>query len=35
MINDKPGVFAKIIKSKDEDNPFDYTNVYTLKEIKK
>ena len=34
MINDKPGVFAKIIKSKEEDNPFDYTNVYTLKEIK-
>jgi len=34
MINDEPGVFAKIIKSKEEDNPFDYTNVYTLKEIK-
>ena len=34
MINDKPGVFAKIIKSKEEGNPFDYTNVYTLKEIK-
>jgi len=34
MINDKPGIFAKIIKSKEKDNPFDYTNVYTLKEIK-
>ena len=34
MIMDKPGVFAKIIKSKEEGNPFDYTNVYTLKEIK-
>ncbi len=34
MINNKPGVFAKIIKSKEEDNPFDYTNVYMLKEIK-
>ena len=34
MIIDKPGVFAKIIKSKEEGNPFDYTNVYTLKEIK-
>ncbi len=34
MINDQPGVFAKIIKSKEEGNPFDYTNVYVLKEIK-
>ncbi len=34
MINDKPGVYAKIIIVKDEGNPFDYTNVYTLKEIK-
>lgn len=34
MINDKPGVFAKIIIVKDEDPPFGYTKVYTLKEIK-
>ena len=34
MINDKPGIYAKIIIAKEEGNPFDYTNVYTLKEIK-
>lgn len=34
MINDKPGTYAKIIIAKEEGNPFDYTNVYTLKEIK-
>ncbi len=34
MINEKPGVFAKIIISKSEGNPFDYTNVYELEEIK-
>lgn len=34
MINNKPGVFAKIIKSKTEGNPLGYTNVYELKEIK-
>jgi len=34
MINNKPGVFAKIIMSKKEENPFDYTNVYELIEIK-
>ncbi len=34
MINNKPGVFAKIIKSQEEGNPMDYTNVYELKEIK-
>jgi len=34
MVNNKPGVFAKIIKVKDAMVPFGYTNVYTLKEIK-
>jgi hypothetical protein len=34
MINDKPGVFAKIIVVQDEGNPFDYTNVYIIKDIK-
>ncbi len=34
MINDKPGVYAKIMIAKEEGNPFDYTNVYILKEIK-
>ena len=34
MINEKPGIYAKIIFSKTEGNPFDYTNVYELKEIK-
>lgn len=34
MINEKPGVFAKIIIAKDEDPPFGYTKVYALKEIK-
>lgn len=34
MINDKPGVYAKIIIAKEEGNPFDNTRVYTLKEIK-
>ena len=34
MVNEKPGVFAKFIISKTEGNPFDYTNVYKLKEIK-
>jgi len=34
MINDKPGVFAKIIIVKDEDPPFGYSNIYALKEIK-
>lgn len=34
MINEKPGVYAKIIIAVDEGTPFDYTNVYTLKEIK-
>jgi hypothetical protein len=35
MIIDQPGVFAKIIKSKEDGFSMDYTNVYTLKEIKK
>ncbi len=34
MINDKPGVYAKIIKSKEDGFSMDYTNVYTLTEIK-
>jgi len=34
MINDKPGVFAKIIRVKDEDPPFGFANMYLLKEIK-
>ncbi|WP_457618959.1 hypothetical protein [Lutibacter sp.] len=34
MINEKPGVFAKIIIVKGEDPPFGYTKVYALKEIK-
>ncbi|MFK5877890.1 MAG: hypothetical protein QM478_00185 [Flavobacteriaceae bacterium] len=34
MVNDKPGVFAKIIRVNDARVPFFYTNVYTLKEIK-
>jgi len=34
MINEKPGVFAKVIISKTEESPFDYMNVYELKEIK-
>lgn len=34
MVNEKPGVFAKIIKVKDAMVPFGYTNVFTLKEIK-
>ncbi len=34
MINNKPGVFAKIIIVNDEDTPFDYSNIYMLKEIK-
>lgn len=34
MINDKPGTYAKIIIAVEEGNPFDYTNVYKLKEIK-
>ena len=34
MINDKPGVYAKIIKSKEDGSPMDYTNVYMLTEIK-
>ena len=34
MINNKPGVFAKIIIVKDEDPPFGYNNIYVLKEIK-
>ena len=35
MIINQPGVFAKIIKSKEDGFSMDYTNVYTLKEIKK
>jgi len=34
MINEKPGVYAKIIKVKDAPIPFGSTNVYILKEIK-
>ncbi len=34
MINEKPGVFAKIVKVKDAPVPYGFTNVYTLKEIK-
>ncbi|WP_457611403.1 hypothetical protein [Lutibacter sp.] len=34
MINDMPGVFAKIIKVKEAPAPFNYTNLYILKEIK-
>lgn len=34
MINEKPGVFAKIVLVKDENPPFGYTKVYALKEIK-
>ncbi|AMC11206.1 hypothetical protein Lupro_08035 [Lutibacter profundi] len=34
MVNEKPGVFAKIVKVKDAMVPFGYTNLYTLKEIK-
>ncbi len=34
MVNEKPGVFAKIVKVKDAPAPFGYTNVFTLKEIK-
>lgn len=34
MVNEKPGVFAKIVKVKDAMVPFGYTNVITLKEIK-
>ncbi len=34
MINDKPGVFAKIIKIKDEEPPFGFATIYILKEIK-
>ncbi len=34
MINDKPGTYAKIIIAVEEGTPFDYTNVYELKEIK-
>lgn len=34
MVNEKPGVFAKIIKVKEAMVPFGFTNVLTLKEIK-
>jgi len=34
MVNEKPGVFAKIVKVKDAPAPFGYTNVFILKEIK-
>ncbi len=34
MINNKPGVFAKLIVVNDENTPFDYSNIYMLKEIK-
>jgi len=34
MINNKPGVYAKIIKIKQAPGSFGYTNLYTLKEIK-
>ena len=35
MVNDQPGIFAKIIGVKDGDPaPFCYTKVFTLKEIK-
>jgi len=34
MINEKPGVFAKIVKVKEAMVPFGFTNVLTLKEIK-
>jgi hypothetical protein len=34
MINNQPGIFAKIIKVKDAPEPFGETNVYILKEIK-
>ena len=34
MIKNKPGVFAKIIKSKEDGFSMDYTDVYTLTEIK-
>jgi hypothetical protein len=34
MVNEKPGVFAKIIKKKEAPEPFGFTNLYTLKEIK-
>ena len=34
MINDKPGVYAKIILVKEAPGSFGYTNLYTLKEIK-
>ena len=33
MVNDKPGVFAKIIIKKDAPEGFGYTNIFTLKEI--
>ena len=34
MINNKPGVFAKIIIIDDQNTPFEYSNIYMLKEIK-
>jgi hypothetical protein len=34
MINNKPGVFAKVINVKDAPTPYGNTNVYILKEIK-
>jgi hypothetical protein len=34
MINNKPGVFAKVINVKDAPTPFGSTNIYILKEIK-
>ena len=34
MINNKPGVFAKIIIINDQNTPFGYSNIYMLKEIK-
>ncbi len=34
MVNNQPGVFAKIISVKDAPEPFGNTNVYLLKEIK-
>jgi len=34
MIDNKPGVFAKIIIVNDQNVPFEYSNIYMFKEIK-
>ncbi|UMB59822.1 hypothetical protein MHL31_12130 [Lutibacter sp. A80] len=34
MVNNKPGVFAKVVSVKDAPTPFGNTKVYVLKEIK-